>query len=433
MLEVSWFVCNSLCFFIYCYLFCNLICKEKFKINRNIIIFSILVGLLYFVLTKLNLVYIRPYFIHFYCLVVLIILYKKSFVKTLLGLFISTFLLAISELFCGFIMNLIFKQYMNLLTTNPIFYTLFNLIIDIACLYLSKLNIIKKISNSIIEWYNENEKKFTIFIFLAFLIVITFVLYNNFIKVLPSSLLVITNLFCIGVLVFVLGYFKEKTNNNRITSEYERLLNYVKVYEQTIDEKSKKQHEYKNQLILISGMVKTKKVKDYINDLINEEQDDKNVELIRRIQYLPQGGLKGLIYYKVEEMINKGIDVYVDISPKLDDKKVKKVIKDNLHDISKIMGVYLDNAIEAVNEADKKYIVIDASVEKGNIIFSFSNTYKGCVNLSKLDKEGYTTKGNGKGYGLSLVKDIINKKKDIFSSERQVNGPYYVQKLYIKK
>ena len=262
---------------------------------------------------------------------------------------------------------------------------------------------------------------------------ITFLLYNNFIKILPSSFLLITNLFCIGVFVFVLGYFKEKTNNNRITSEYEKLLNYVKVYEQTIDEKSKKQHEYKNQLILISGMVKTKKVKDYINDLINEEQDDKNVELIRRIQYLPQGGLKGLIYYKVEEMINRGIDVYVDISPKLDDKKVKKVIKDNLHDISKIMGVYLDNAIEAVNEADKKYIVIDASVEKGNIIFSFSNTYKGCVNLSKLDKEGYTTKGNGKGYGLSLVKDIINKKKDIFSSERQVNGPYYVQKLYIKK
>ncbi len=433
MLEVSWFVCNSLYFILYCYLFCNLVYKKKFEFNKKIFIFSLLIGLLYFTLTKLDLVYIRPYFIHLYCLIALIILYKQSFVKTLIGLFIMLFLLTISELICSFVLAIILGQHSISLSSNPIFTISINMIIFLFSFILSKINIIKKISNSIIEWYNENEKKFTIFIFLAFLIVITFVLYNNFIKVLPSSLLIVTNLFCIGVFVFVLGYFKEKTNNNRITSEYERLLNYVKVYEQTIDEKSKKQHEYKNQLILISGMVKTKKVKDYINDLINEEQDDKNVELIRKIQYLPQGGLKGLIYYKVEEMINRGIDVYVDISPKLDDKKVKKVIKDNLHDISKIMGVYLDNAIEAVNEADKKYIVIDASVEKGNIIFSFSNTYKGCVNLSKLDKEGYTTKGNGKGYGLSLVKDIINKKKDIFSSERQVNGPYYVQKLYIKK
>lgn len=433
MLEVSWFVCNSLYFILYCYLFCNLVCKKKFEFNKNIFIFSLLIGLLYFTLTKLDLVYIRPYFIHLYCLIALTTLYKQSFVKTLIGLFIMLFLLTISELICSFILAIILGQYSMSLSSNPIFTFSINMIIFLFSLILSKINIIKKISNSIIEWYNENEKKFTIFIFLAFLIVITFVLYNNFIKVLPSSLLIVTNLFCIGVFVFVLGYFKEKTNNNRITSEYERLLNYVKVYEQTIDEKSKKQHEYKNQLILISGMVKTKKVKNYINDLINEEQDDKNVELIRRIQYLPQGGLKGLIYYKVEEMIDRGIDVYVDISPKLEDKKVKKVIKDNLHDISKIIGVYLDNAIEAVNEADKKYIVIDAIVEKGNIIFSFSNTYKGCVNLSKLDKEGYTTKGNGKGYGLSLVKDIINRKKDVFSSERQVNGPYYVQKLYIKK
>lgn len=432
MLEVSWFVCSILCFFINAYLFCK-VQNNKFRIDLKLILMALFLGILYYTLTKLNLAYYRPLIIHTYYYICFKIVYKDSYFKTLIGLLYAVILVSLAEIIFDFIMIFIFK--INITLFNQVWwcFLLANLCIFVVSILLTKIRHLKKIFKNIVSWYNKNNFKSFLFLIILLILMLTFILYNNFVEILPSSLLLVTNLFCIGVLVFVLGYFKEKTNNNRITSEYERLLNYVKVYEQTIDEKSKKQHEYKNQLILISGMVKTKKVKDYINDLINEEQDDKNVELIRKIQYLPQGGLKGLIYYKVEEMINRGIDVYVDISPKLDDKKVKKVIKDNLHDISKIMGVYLDNAIEAVNEADKKYIVIDASVEKGNIIFSFSNTYKGCVNLSKLDKEGYTTKGNGKGYGLSLVKDIINKKKDIFSSERQVNGPYYVQKLYIKK
>ena len=154
MLEVSWFVCNSLCFFIYCYLFCNLICKEKFKINRNIIIFSILVGLLYFVLTKLNLKYYRPLIIHIYYYVCFKIIYKESYFKTLIGLLYALIISSLSEIIYGVITVLIFN--MNISTFNNIWFgfTITNLCIFFISILLSKVRILKKIFANIISWYN---------------------------------------------------------------------------------------------------------------------------------------------------------------------------------------------------------------------------------------------------------------------------------------
>lgn len=434
MLELSWFVCGFICFIVYTYLFNTMICQKNFVMDREVLFLSFLLGLIYFVLTKFNMVYIRPYVIHIYFLIIFKILYKESFSKNLVGLISIIFLVLISELICGIVISIFLNEDVSDMASIPLISIALNLLIYGFCLFLSKVRIIKKFIQNIIRWQNKNEIELTVFIFILLMVIVTFILYNNFIKLLPSSFLLITNLFCIGVFAFVLGFFKEKTNNNRIKTEYEQLLNYVKVYEKTIEEKSKNQHEYKNQLILIKGMLNknNKKASNYIDDIICNQSSDDNLELLRKLQYLPQGGLKGLIYYKVEEMISNGIDVYIDISPKLNKPKVTKIINENLHDLSKIIGVYLDNAIEAVRNIQDKYIIIEANIEKNNIIFSFSNTYNGHIDLVRLDKEGYTTKGQGKGYGLSLVKDIINN-NETFEQSRQINGPYYVQKLYIKK
>ena len=61
--------------------------------------------------------------------------------------------------------------------------------------------------------------------------------------------------------------------------------------------------------------------------------------------------------------------------------------------------------------------------------FNISNTYKGKIEIEKIGT-GYTTKGNGRGYGLRLVNDIIEKQKEL-SIEKELDDRYYTTKLIV--
>lgn len=434
MLTVSWFLCGVLCFLLYNYLFCKLVCKDVFKFNRKTLLLSIIIGCIYYILSKFGYFYFRPYIIHIYILFSLQFIYKKNLTKTILGLFSIFILVLISEMIYGLFAIYVFKIDLFSLNKNVLFYTLSNIIIFIFVLFLSNIKIIKKIFNNIVIWYNENELKSLILLVGLVLTIAIFVLYNNFTRLLPKSLLLFTNLFFIGIFVFIIGFFKEKAQNDRMSNEYDQLLKYVKVYEDEIEQKSKNQHEYKNQLVLIRGLInsKNKKAINYIDNLLNT-RDNSNVDMnwLNKLKNVPQGGLKGLIYYKLQEMIKNKVKIFVDISPQLS-KIDNKKFNSNLEDISKVIGVYLDNAIESVKNMDEKMIVIEFYLEDTYIVFSLSNTYNGIIDMKKIDNEGYTTKGVGKGYGLSLVKDILSKNNNL-SQKREMNGIYFVQKLYIKR
>lgn len=433
MLVVSWFICCIFSFVVYNYLFCKLTNME-FKINKKLMLFSFLMCFVYYIINRESFLYIRPYVINIYIYICFILLYKQKFMKTLIVYLCILLLSFVSELAYDVVVIFLFNIKLQDFVLLWYGYLVSNVLIYTLCLILYRIPIMKKIFSNIINWYNQNEFKSIIIFVVLCMIILTFFLYNNFIKVLPNQLLWLTNMFCIAVMFFVVNYFKEKANNNRIVSEYDQLLKYVNKYEKVVEDKSKRQHEYKNQLVLIKGMINktNKKAIEYIDSLYEEEKDDSNLEMLKKLQYLPSGGLKGLIYYKLEDMKDKKINVFVDISPKVKNVKVNKKLDSNLKDISKVIGVYLDNAIEASVHSKEKYIVLEIYLDKDEWVFSLSNTYKGEIDLNRIDKEGYTTKGSGKGYGLSLVKDIIEHNSDL-RQERELRGIYYTQKLYMKK
>jgi len=69
--------------------------------------------------------------------------------------------------------------------------------------------------------------------------------------------------------------------------------------------------------------------------------------------------------------------------------------------------------------------------ENKNIVISISNNYSGNINIDKIIKKGYTTKGKGRGYGLTLVKEIIDKNRMLEENKEIVNN-YYIQNLIVK-
>jgi len=433
MLEISWLLCGFLYFLLYCYLLCKIVNKQEFEINLKLIILALISSLFDFIILKINVGFLQPYLIHIMIFIMLKIFYKETFVKTMIILLLILIITFLSEVLFGLSFILLINMEPEVFKDNWLGYLIINFLMCLNSILIIRFKKLNRLMTNIINWYNENEFKSLLILISFSLIIMTFLLYNNFIKLLPNSFLWITNLFCIGVFVFIIGFFREKANNNKIVSEYDQLLNYVKTYEKLLEEKNKNQHEYKNQLLVIKSMisVQNKTAIKYIDEYISAENNQKNSEWLNKLKYIPQGGLKGLIYYKIEEMIYKKINIYIDISSELENTNLNKYFK-NLQDISKVIGVYLDNAIEAATNSKQKYIIIEVFLEKKVLVFKISNTYNGSIDLSKIDNEGYTTKGKGKGYGLSLVKDIISK-NDSLEQARELNGIYYVQKLNIKK
>lgn len=431
MLMVSWFVCGVLYFYLYAYLFCTIVCKEKFEVNKLLVFLSIIMSILQCVIMNYGLGYIKPYLMHLLSFFMLKALYKQKFIKTLLGLLMIFVLIFISELLFGIIFVLILKIDFSVENVNYLYYTLSNMSIFIICYFISKIRLVKNLFNNVLKWYNKNEYTSLVFFVFLFSIIMTFTLYNNFIIFLPRTLLFVANLFSIAVFIFVIEFFKEKAAKNKLVHEYDNLLEYTKAYERLLDEKSKKQHEYKNQLAVIKLMANTKKINDYINQLLEEDLEE-DLEIINKLKYIPKGGLKGLIYYKVETMKKKNLNIFIDVSSTLINSKLWNRCDKNLESVSKVLGVYLDNAIEASENSSEKYIMFEVFLENKNIVFKISNTFSNKLDMNKVDKEGYTTKGSGKGYGLALAKDIINK-NEYLEQAREISGIYYIQKLYIKK
>lgn len=432
MLIASRFICGVLYFLLYSYIFCTLVCNDKFKINYLIVLGALLNGFINILLMTVDIGYLKPYLVHFCSLVFVKFIYKQKFIKTLLGMIFFLGLATVSELLFGIVSILIFKFDPSSLNNNLIIYIFVNSAIFIIILLISRISFVRKLMKYVLNWYNYNEtKSLSIFAFL-FLTISIFLLYNNFSRILPTSLLWLTNIFCVAVFIFVFGFFKEKLTNNKIIYQYDQLMDYVKVYERLLEEKSKNQHEYKNQLVIIRDIDKKKDRLEYINNLLDVKETTNDNEWLSKLRYFPQGGLKGLLYYKIQQMLKNNISVLVNASEELKKNKQWRNFNKNLLDISKVIGVYLDNAIEAVNNINDKNILISVYLENNEIVFEISNNYKGYIDTLEIDKEGYTTKGNGKGYGLSLVKDIINK-NDNLSQKRIINGNYYTQKLFIKK
>lgn len=63
----------------------------------------------------------------------------------------------------------------------------------------------------------------------------------------------------------------------------------------------------------------------------------------------------------------------------------------------------------------KKEVEIDFKVQKDCLIISVANTYDNKTDVNKIGKKGYSTKGAGHGFGLSIVKDISKNNPNIES------------------
>lgn len=352
---------------------------------------------------------------------------NESFRNSFIIVFCQYLLVIIFEAIMAIIFLLLFNGNIDSILNNY----LLSLIADICmCLFnylILKTRIPSKVYKNIISHAN-NLKKSQIFIFLMIalicsLTVFAMTYFNKNIYISMIINIIITVVYSIIVIIII----KTKDNFISISSKYNMSLDVLQAQESIIDDYRILNHENNNNLMTIKSMSNESNVKRYINTLLKQHDKIKS-KIINETLKLPQGGIRGLIYNKLLFMQDHNISYYLNVDKKINYRTLENIGDENTVDICQVLGVIIDNAIdESNNIEDNNYINIDLHLSNNVIIFSISNRYDG----KKLNSNLKTTKGYGHGYGLKLVKKIIDG-NDILEINKEITKELFIQKLYIK-
>lgn len=306
--------------------------------------------------------------------------------------------------------------------------------IIVSAIFVILALILRKTLRKLMNFKVSSNKKVSIYIIFV-IVCIFFFFYYGFSQKLEGPQIFISIFTITLFLIILFSLIKQNIKNERLTKEYDNLIDFVKEYEMIIENQRIDRHENKNTLVNIkSKLIDKSKRNDIIEyiDSILKEKTTFSKEKYAKLGYLPSNGLKGLFYYKIDRAENMGIKVSISI-PKDVSKSLLYDLKGNDYkELCKIIGVYLDNAIEASIISDDKNIGIEIYNRQDYVSVIISNSYCGEIDEVSINKTGYSTKGSGRGYGLSLVNRII-KNNPIFENETNVTPKLYIQKLTIKK
>ena len=135
----------------------------------------------------------------------------------------------------------------------------------------------------------------------------------------------------------------------------------------------------------------------------------------------------------MQEAEEKGIQVALNISQRIKQSTINDLDTKEQRDFGRILGVFLDNAIEASLNSNKKQLGIEAYInEEKEFRMIISNTYDNQIEKEKIGKESFSTKGKGRGHGLLLVKHLTES-SEVFETRTDIQEKIYVQTIIIKK
>lgn len=224
---------------------------------------------------------------------------------------------------------------------------------------------------------------------------------------------------------------KSKLENQFKAQEYEQLKEYTNMLEIVSNDTRKFKHDYLNILKTLGNYIESEDIRGlkafYKNELMPESNivigENKNLSLLQNIKIIP---LKGLISSKIIDAQSNGIKTNIEIVDVIDSISI------GIIDICRIMGIILDNAIEAALCCEIKKVNLSIVRNDDNTIITVINT---CTSdtppVHKIYERNFSTKGDGRGMGLKIVKEIINDKYSNILLNTKIKDGIFKQELNI--
>lgn len=216
----------------------------------------------------------------------------------------------------------------------------------------------------------------------------------------------------------------------RTKKEINHYYKYTLQIEQINNEMRKFRHDYINILATLSEYIRQEDMdglSKYFDENIAHLHDDMKLNTIKinGLQNLHVREIKGLLTTKIIQSQEQNINISVEVTEQIDH------INMNIVELSRCIGIIMDNAIEASEFVDAPTIQIAFIKNEESVLLVFMNKCsKDTPKVHKLFEDQFSTKGRKRGIGLTTLKEVTEKTENVFL-DTYINDQFFIQKLEI--
>lgn len=238
--------------------------------------------------------------------------------------------------------------------------------------------------------------------------------------------LIIQTLFVTVLFIWMTIKQKEKYEQKVKDKELIYLKKYTDSLEKDQEQSARFRHDYKNLLLSLKERATFHQdlaLKEQIESLEHYSQPYLTDKFAYRyLKNVKNEYVKSLLLSKMYEASQQYIHCTFECP-----NEIQKIPMD-IFDFIRVLGILIDNALEAAVGSDEKEVSIAIYQDETQLEFTIINHFDNeAIALEKMTQKGVTTKEGHQGLGLSNIEEINKKNKNMFVNYRVESKQFLAQ------
>ncbi|ALG27009.1 sensor histidine kinase [Lactiplantibacillus plantarum] len=211
-----------------------------------------------------------------------------------------------------------------------------------------------------------------------------------------------------GTFLYLFYSYTLRVQNNRQALERQQYDIYVKNLENSYQNLRKFRHDYQNILLSLGEYIQTAddpELQQYFRQVVTKSKQSLNRDFghFDNLEQIKDKPLKAIIQSKFSVARQAGIQVRLEANDPIAAIAIDSVT------LSRVSGILLDNAIEAVKGQSGGQIAVALVKYPHMVELIFANSLNHPIErLDELMVAGHTSKGAGHGQGLATVRELLD-------------------------
>ncbi len=360
-----------------------------------------------------------------------LLIFKTTFLKSIICLFLPSIIAALIESVLAKVYYSIFNIDYLVGGNIPLHRLIGTLIVYLVMFLIYILLKYFKVNLSKLQVLDKKKKFWLIFstIFGVVLIGLQVYMITFYVSYLPFF---ITILFMVTLVAyFVISLYTMFTVSKLETTSMnlEEATLYNKTLQMLQDNTRAFRHDFSNIVQGMAGFIDKNDMeglKKYYSQLLEDIQHTNNLTTLSP-EVVNNPAIYNVLATKYHKADQLGIKINLEAFLNMNDLHIK------IYEFTRVLGILMDNAIEAAKECDEKVInvIFRKDSRRHMQLLIIENTYTNKdVNTDKIFEKGYSTKKGNTGLGLWEVRQILKKNNNLnlFTTK---NDEFFTQQFEI--